>query len=131
VKGRDLYDYVFYLAKKTAVNLKHLAARLVQSGYASADKTVSIEGVRDALCDRFAAIDYEQAKKDILPFMAQFPLKLLHFFGQESILAPCEANILSQPKEVYDKWLYLAEKLCEREEFLSWSEHLMYVGLLK
>ena len=32
VKGRDLYDYVFYLAKGAAVNLAHLKARLVDSG---------------------------------------------------------------------------------------------------
>src|SRR5699024_8689174 len=32
IKGRDLYDYVFYLAKGAAVNLAHLKARLVDSG---------------------------------------------------------------------------------------------------
>lgn len=73
-------------------------------------------------------VNYFARQKDILPFMEQFPLEKLHFFGQESLLAPCEHNIISQSKEVYDRWLHLAEKLCEREEFLSWSEHLMYVG---
>lgn len=67
-------------------------------------------------------------QKDILRFMAPFELQKLHLFGQEGILAPCENNIIGQPKEVYEKWLDLAQKLCEREEFLSWSEHLMYVG---
>ena len=37
IKGRNLYDYVFYLSRGTAVNLKHLAARLAQSGYISAE----------------------------------------------------------------------------------------------
>ena len=23
---------------------------------------------------------------------------------------------------------YLAEKICERDEFISWSEHFMYIG---
>ena len=32
VKGRDLYDYVFYLSKGATVNQKHLQARLMQSG---------------------------------------------------------------------------------------------------
>jgi SAM-dependent methyltransferase len=66
--------------------------------------------------------------KDVLPFMAQFPLEKLHFFGQESILAPCEENIKAQPQEVINKWLDLAEKVCEREDLLSYSEHLMYIG---
>lgn len=65
---------------------------------------------------------------EVLPFMAQFPLKKLHYFGQESITSPCESNIMSQPKEVIDAWIDMSEKLAEREELLSWSEHLMYVG---
>jgi len=67
-------------------------------------------------------------QKDVLPFMAQFPLEKRHLFGQESILAPCERTILAQSPEVYARWLDLAEMLSEREEFLSWAEHLMYVG---
>ena len=32
VKGRDLYDYVFYIARDAGVNLPHLKARLIDSG---------------------------------------------------------------------------------------------------
>ena len=52
----------------------------------------------------------------------------LHLFGQESVLAPNEPNVMKQPPEVIAGWLDLAEKLWEKEEYLSWSEHLMYVG---
>jgi len=72
------------------------------------------------------AFFFEQS--EILPFMAQFPLEKLHLFGQESITCPCEANIMSQPKEIIDLWLDFCEQIWEREEFLSWSEHLMHVG---
>lgn len=69
------------------------------------------------------------AKQDeILPFMEQFPLEKLHFIGQESITSPCESNIMSQPQKIIDLWLDLCEKICEREDLLSWSEHLMYIG---
>ncbi|MCL2703923.1 MAG: class I SAM-dependent methyltransferase [Defluviitaleaceae bacterium] len=67
-------------------------------------------------------------QSELLPFMAQFPLEKLHLFGQEGIVSPCEPNIMSQPKEIIDLWLDLSEKLWDREELLSWSEHLMYVG---
>ena len=67
-------------------------------------------------------------QKDIVPFMEKFPLEKKHFFGQESILAPCETNILNQSQEVIDKWIEVAEKLCERDELLSYSEHAMYIG---
>lgn len=71
---------------------------------------------------------YFAHQNEILPFMEQFPLEKLHFFGQESISSPCEGNIMSQPKEIVDAWMDLCEKVCEKEELLSWSEHLMYVG---
>lgn len=71
---------------------------------------------------------YFARQEEILPFMAQFPLHKLHFFGQESILSPCEPNIMGQPQKVIDEWLNLGERLCEREDLLSWAEHLMYIG---
>ncbi len=71
---------------------------------------------------------YFIAQKEVLPFMAQFPLQKLHFFGQEGMTSPCESNIMSQPKEIIDQWMDFTELTCEREELLSWSEHLMYVG---
>ncbi len=68
---------------------------------------------------------------ELSEFMGQFPLQKLHLFGQEGITSPCEGNIMSQPKEIVDAWMDFAEQLCEREELLSWSEHLMYVGRKK
>jgi 2-polyprenyl-3-methyl-5-hydroxy-6-metoxy-1,4-benzoquinol methylase len=67
-------------------------------------------------------------QREILPFMSQFDLEKLHLFGQESITSPCENNIMSQPEEIVGAWLDLCEKLWEREDLLSWSEHIMYVG---
>ncbi len=69
VKGRDLYDYVFYLSGNTAVNLKHLHARLAQSGYIPEDKLISIGEAKEMLRKRFENIDYVQAKLDVLPFI--------------------------------------------------------------
>jgi len=67
-------------------------------------------------------------QSEILPFMSRFPLKKLHLFGQESITSPCEDTIMSKPKEIIDSWMNFCEKIWEREDLLSWSEHLMYVG---
>ena len=71
---------------------------------------------------------YNISQNEVLPFMAQFPLQKLHFFGQEGMTSPCESNIMSQPKGIFDLWMDFTELTCEREELLSWSEHLMYVG---
>ena len=48
IKGRDLYDYVYYLSLETKVNLKHLESRLKQT------KTIDEENIkfsRDLLID--------------------------------------------------------------------------------
>jgi len=75
----------------------------------------------------FTECNFER-HQDILPFFEQFPLTKLHFLSQEGILSPCEQNIMSQPETVIRRWLNFAEQTCEREDLLSWSEHLMYIG---
>lgn len=65
---------------------------------------------------------------DALEFMGRFDLEKLHFFGQEGIMSPCEEKIMACSKEVVDAWVDLSEMLCDRPEYLTWSEHLMYVG---
>ena len=69
IKGRDLYDYVFYLAKGAAVNLAHLKARLVDSGFIGEEYPLDRDSLIGLLNERFASIDYEQAKQDVLPFI--------------------------------------------------------------
>lgn len=64
----------------------------------------------------------------ILPFMARFPLKQLHFFGQEGILAPNEKDILAREPSERECWLDLAKRFLERPELLAYSEHAMYIG---
>lgn len=69
VKGRDLYDYVFYLSRGTALNLRHLTARLTQSGFIPEGKQITIADVVEMLRMRFSNIDFVQAKQDVLPFI--------------------------------------------------------------
>ena len=69
VKGRDLYDYIFYLSRNATLNLPHLKARLVQSGAWDPEKDLSIEDTRDLLFSRFDSIDFENAKNDVRPFI--------------------------------------------------------------
>ena len=69
IKGRDLYDYVFYLSRNTAVNQKHLQARLIDSGYISANADCSLPKIKAMLAERFDSIDYAQARQDVEPFI--------------------------------------------------------------
>ena len=70
VKGRDLYDYVFYRARNTPLNLMHLEAKLKQTGFLSDAESLDIEGAKGLLCRRFETIDFAQAKEDVLPFVS-------------------------------------------------------------
>lgn len=85
VKGRDLYDYVFYLSRGASLNTEHLKARLVQSGVWNAGDPFTVEDAKDLLRARFDAIDYAQAKEDVSPFIkdkAALDLWSADFFKQ-------------------------------------------------
>lgn len=69
VKGRDLYDYVFYLSRSTPVNLRHLRERLMDSGHLSTNNAGDLSEIKAMLFTRFDTIDYVQAREDVLPFV--------------------------------------------------------------
>jgi predicted nucleotidyltransferase component of viral defense system len=67
VKGRDYYDYLWYLGRKSALNLNHLAARLQQSGHMNGELTTAI--FQAMLTRKFQELNIENAKRDIAPFL--------------------------------------------------------------
>lgn len=69
VKGRDLYDYVFYLTRNTKFNLEHLREKLIESHYISKEDKFDVDFVKALLVTRFNEIDFNNAKKDVLPFI--------------------------------------------------------------
>lgn len=69
IKGRDLYDYIFYLSKAVTVNQKHLRARLIDSGFISENQECTLEEIKTMLKNRFDSIDFLQARKDVEPFI--------------------------------------------------------------
>lgn len=69
VKGRDLYDYLFYLARKIEINIPHLKAKLIDSNYIRETDDLTIESLVSLLEQKFKSIDYNQAKKDVSPFL--------------------------------------------------------------
>lgn len=69
IKGRDLFDYLFYVASETRPNLLHLRERLVASGKWHADKPLAMEDLRCLLLQRFNELDFSKAKEDVLSFV--------------------------------------------------------------
>ena len=75
IKGRDLYDYVYYLSQNIPVNLSHLESRLHQTCSLPETESLHIDKLKAMLCQRFGEINYKEAREDVLPFITR-PEKL-------------------------------------------------------
>jgi hypothetical protein len=64
IKGRDLNDYVWFISRKTPLQLSYLAAgRMKQTGHLEKGKEIEHAEVIELLLNKFRAIDYSKAKK--------------------------------------------------------------------
>lgn len=71
VKGRDYYDYLFYLGKGSKFNLTYLENKLKSTGgKIGNDETLTLERVKGLLRERFETVDYESAKEDVSSFIS-------------------------------------------------------------
>lgn len=68
VKGRDWYDFEWYVRKGIPLNLAHLAMRAQQSGHFN-DTTMSKDQFADLLAQRIEQIDLDSAKEDVVRFL--------------------------------------------------------------
>jgi predicted nucleotidyltransferase component of viral defense system len=69
VKGRDWYDLVWYLSRKTSVNLEHLRQRLIQSGAWQETEAFTLNNLLQLLRIRIPQVDFIAARSDVLPFL--------------------------------------------------------------
>lgn len=69
VKGRDLYDYIFYLQKGVHLNLENLRQKLIQSNAWKSDEELTLDELKRMLCEKFEDINYEKAKDDVRNFI--------------------------------------------------------------
>ena len=92
VKGRDLYDYIFYLSKGIPVNLKHLKERFIETGFLSTEDELTLDILKGILKEHFDKIDFNKAKEDVIPFIkdtTKLDIWSTNFFKQitDSLLA--------------------------------------------
>ena len=69
VKGRDYYDYLFYVGKGAEFNLKYLENKLKNTGVLEEDSVLTLDIVRQMLKEKFNNVNYEAAKEDISSFI--------------------------------------------------------------
>lgn len=68
-KGRDLYDYIFFLSKDIGVNLELIKSKLIQSNVISENEEFNLDILKEMLIKKFSEINYTDAKEDIIPFI--------------------------------------------------------------
>lgn len=68
-KGRDLYDYIFYLAKNAKVNLELVKEKLIDSQVLKREDEFNLEVLIKLLDKKFEQIDYKNAKEDVENFI--------------------------------------------------------------
>ena len=84
VKGRDFYDFIWYLGKGIPVHLSHLQKRMEQTGHWDGNAALDEDKLKSLLRTRFAGIDFDQAKGDVLPFIQDADAVML--WGQDFFL---------------------------------------------
>ena len=65
VKGRDWYDFEWYVRHGIPLDFNHLAERVLQFNH----ETIDRESFMILLKDKLASTNIEQVKKDVLPFI--------------------------------------------------------------
>lgn len=70
VKGRDIYDYIWYLSKGISLDLIHLIDRMVQTEHLEKSEQIRKKDLINLLNKKFDSINYNQAQRDVLPFVS-------------------------------------------------------------
>ena len=69
VKGRDYYDFLFYIKRGTSPNFNYLKNKLINTGKISGSDRLDINVLKDMLVSRFEQVDFDQVKKDTERFI--------------------------------------------------------------
>jgi hypothetical protein len=87
IKGRDWFDFVWYVARKTRPDLELLGKALEQQGpWAGQAMTVTMAWVRETLENVILSIDWSVARNDIQRFLPLREQQGLQLWGVDFFL---------------------------------------------
>ncbi len=67
IKGRDWYDFEWYVRKNVCMNFRHFRERSRRSG--DVNEVINAGNFLDALKKRIREVDIERVKEDVIPFI--------------------------------------------------------------
>jgi hypothetical protein len=71
VKGRDWYDFVWFVTHHPELNLSHLEQRMLQTGHWSSDKSLSPQVFHRLLKERIESLDVETVRREVEPYVKE------------------------------------------------------------
>lgn len=71
VKGRDWYDFLWFLGQNVPVGLIHLEERMRQSGRLPKSEQLTEQNLKDLLVNRIKNLDVDAAKADVSRFIKE------------------------------------------------------------
>jgi len=87
LKGRDWYDFSWYVTQKVSPNLKHLQAALFQYGsWQGETLSVDSDWLIAALQEKVASINWDEAKLDVQRFMKAAEQRSLSLWNEKFFL---------------------------------------------
>ena len=69
IKGRDLYDFIFYVSRNSSINIDFLNNAMIQTGHLDKGNLLTLDQVKIMLKDKFSNINYKLAIEDVRPFI--------------------------------------------------------------
>ena len=92
VKGRDWYDFVWYVSQNIPLHLKHLEARMRQSAHLEKNANLTPSVFAKRLDERIEGLDVDSARKDLERFIA--PSESVDIWSKDFFRAVSEKIVL-------------------------------------
>lgn len=81
VKGRDYYDFLFFIRKRVKPNLEFLKNKLIETGKLTINDEFDTDIVKQMLINKIKTVDFAQIKNDAQKFI--FKNENLDYFSRE------------------------------------------------
>ncbi len=88
IKGRDWYDFIWYIRNRTAINYALLSSAITQQGpWSGQHIVVDLAWVKEELATKIKSIEWKEAVDDVRRFVPDYELPSLDIWGESLFLS--------------------------------------------
>jgi len=98
VKGRDWYDFEWYVKRGAKVNLEHLQERMIESGDIDRGDVLTKEKLKALIKKKIDTLDIQKAKQEVQVFIKDY--SVLDFWSKEYFYLLVDKMEFCQKKNV-------------------------------